>query len=158
MPIDIVYEDGFAPISPADHMVNRSRILHSRFARHGPNLPPFPSLSQPSNAQCCGVTIGRVLKGLQTGFGDDFFGRFSFNIQPSAVLAAHEVVWQGGSARNGKSCGSSCEMPVDHCRLPVWLAVPVGTKLARIRNIVAHRPPTPSCAGVPSQNCLVRRL
>jgi hypothetical protein len=27
-------------------MVNRSRILHSRFARHGPNLPPFPSLSQ----------------------------------------------------------------------------------------------------------------
>ncbi|MEI6568092.1 MAG: hypothetical protein WCR20_15550, partial [Verrucomicrobiota bacterium] len=30
LPIDIVYEDGFVPISPADHMVNRSRILHSR--------------------------------------------------------------------------------------------------------------------------------
>jgi hypothetical protein len=94
VPIDIVYEDVFAPISPADHMVNRSRILHSRFARHGPNLPPFPSLSQPSNAQCCGVTIGRVLKGLQTGFGDDFFGRFSFNIQ-------HSTLGRSGRPRSG---------------------------------------------------------
>ena len=60
VPIDIVYEDGFAPNSPADHMVNRSRILHSRFALHGPNLPPFPSLSQPSNAQCYGLTLLRL--------------------------------------------------------------------------------------------------
>jgi hypothetical protein len=43
-------------------MIDRPRILHSRFARHGPNLPPFPHLGQLHNAKCYGLTRLAVLR------------------------------------------------------------------------------------------------
>src|ERR1017187_4002918 len=37
LPILIVLENRFSPVSPVHDVIDRSRILHSQFARHAPN-------------------------------------------------------------------------------------------------------------------------
>jgi hypothetical protein len=37
LPILIVLENRFSPVSPIHDVIDRSRILHSKFARHAPN-------------------------------------------------------------------------------------------------------------------------